>query len=501
MAEWRWGRDWGHRWRRGGWGQEGPCCAPRGAAALGPWRGRGQGGCTRVQGCSWGPAAAGGDPRGGWEGGAAAVQGDSMDLGASWLETLTPAPPPLHGPHQPPHSLPPAPFTPLRPPPPTALLPLQAFAPHALPRHLHPLWQRLARGTAGPCSCGHQAGFAHAGGAASPPAPRLGCITPVAGVPRAQGRGDAGRTLDTHPWSAAAAWPPAPPRSGEDVRGVRLGMGWSMCRGGQAGWLWGQTESLAICGAGRGCGSRRHSDCPLTPGKCPLWGRRTPGAPGNIPETLVCKEGHNGVAQGWARARTPAPQTPAHPAPAQPDPLHPDPQHRNPLHPQHWHGQPPVPILPDALGDMSHGFLGDEDVAGKAAQHRVLGDEPKVAAGGGQGEGDTHTPLLPHGVVQQLQEALQRGHPLGPWGWSSWDRTGTKQGNLAWHRRSVGAPGQGMEGGSLGAGSTQGTVGEWGLTSCSGGGTRRRRCSSSGRSGCSAQTGREKPPEVWAPGS
>lgn len=118
MAEWRWGRDWGHRWRRGGWGQEGPCCAPRGAAALGPWRGRGQGGCTRVQGCSWGPAAAGGDPRGGWEGGAAAVQGDSMDLGASWLETLTPAPPPLHGPHQPPHSLPPAPFTPLRPPPP-----------------------------------------------------------------------------------------------------------------------------------------------------------------------------------------------------------------------------------------------------------------------------------------------------------------------------------------------------------------------------------------------
>lgn len=280
-----------------------------------------------------------------------------------------------------------------------------------------------------------------------------------------------------------------------------MGMGWSMCRGGQAGWLWGQTESLAICGAGRGCGSRRHSDCPLTPGKCPLWGRRTPGAPGNIPETLVCKEGHNGVAQGWARARTPAPQTPAHPAPAQPDPLHPDPQHRNPLHPQHWHGQPPVPILPDALGDMSHGFLGDEDVAGKAAQHRVLGDEPKVAAGGGQGEGDTHTPLLPHGVVRQLQEALQRGHPLGPWGWSSWDRTGTKQGNLAWHRRSVGAPGQGMEGGSLGAGSTQGTVGEWGLTSCSGGGTRRRRCSSSGRSGCSAQTGREKPPEVWAPGS
>lgn len=130
--------------------------------------------------------------------------------------------------------------------------------------------------------------------------------------------------------------------------------------------------------------------CPPTPGKCPLWGRRTPGAPGNIPETLGCKaRAGPGAAQGWGQDPAPPPSAPPAPVPPPPAP------------------SPPVPILPDALGHVPHGLLRDEDVAGEAAQHRVLGDEPEVAAGRGQGERGG-PPFSPHGGLLQ-----HRGAP--PW--------------------------------------------------------------------------------------
>lgn len=125
--------------------------------------------------------------------------------GASWLEMLTPASPPPQCPHQPPT----APFTPLSTPNPTA--PASICPPPKSPDPFHPpSASPVPVGGSAPaapgwlCSCR---------GAASPPAPRLGCITPMAGVPRARGRGGVGRTPNTHSGSAAAAWPPAPQKA------------------------------------------------------------------------------------------------------------------------------------------------------------------------------------------------------------------------------------------------------------------------------------------------
>jgi len=60
------------------------------------------------------------------------------------------------------------------------------------------------------------------------------------------------------------------------------------------------------------------------------------------------------------------------------------------------------------LGHRPHGLLGDKDVAGKAAQQRVFGDEAKIAAGGLMWRGiraQTHTlaPPLPRDLETSVR--------------------------------------------------------------------------------------------------
>lgn len=70
-----------------------------------------------------------------------------------------------------------------------------------------------------------------------------------------------------------------------------------------------------------------------------------------------------------------------------------------------------LPRLPHTLGHGPHGLLGDKDVAGKAAQQRVFGDEAKIAAGGVGAEG--HQSPDPHLRPPRGPEARLRSRGLG----------------------------------------------------------------------------------------
>lgn len=105
-----------------------------------------------------------------------------------------------------------------------------------------------------------------------------------------------------------------------------------------------------------------------TPGRCPLWGKRMPGAPGSTPGRHGCKRGAGLSPQSTALPTSPAilctPLCPLRP-------------HILPQSPPHLHRH----HSPHALRHRPHGLLRHEDMAGEAAQQRMFGNEAEVAVG------------------------------------------------------------------------------------------------------------------------